>query len=380
MNYIFKNKYILIRNLAVFFIACELVSGLFPFPPGIWRIGLAILAIYTIIFEEGKRIPVEKQVLLFVIFNLFHFFLSYLWITPKTTQIGNILCGLLSLSLFTCLSQKKVLDNKFFAIAGTILLLAAIYKYYHQITLVSIQRNEDDVDFTNNTTVTFLMLLPMLFLYKNNIQKWIVLAVSMFYIIMGAKRGNIMAAVIPVLLFVYYEFKDTRKSFFKSVGIIIAIVLVSALAYRWAMSNDYLINRYEQTLEGNSSGRDVIYENAWHAWYDSMNFFVYLFGYGYDGTIHHPLMNGYHAHNDWLEILVDYGLLGVVLYLSIFIAFFGSVLKTKVLNTKLVLLSALFIWFFKTLYSMAFTESSMSLLMISVGKVLGDYKVEKGIV
>lgn len=377
----FKNKYIFIRNLYILLLVCELVSGLFPFPPGIWRISMVLVALYTIVFKEGKRLPSENIVLFFVIFNMIHFFVSYLWIIPNTTQIGNILCALLSLSFFTCLSQKGVLDDKFFTFVGVVLIIAAIYKYYHQITIVATRRmeSEEEVEFTNNTTVTFLMLLPMLFLFKNNIQKWITLGICVFFIIMGAKRGNILAAVVPIVLFIYYMFHDSRKSFFRVVVMLLVITILSLLIYRWAVSNDYLMYRLEKTTEGNSSGRDVIYRNAWHAWYDSNNIFYYIFGFGCDGTIHHPLMNGYRAHNDWLEILMDYGLLGILLYLFVFLNLFRQSSKIKVLDLKLVLLSALFIWFFKSLYSMGFTERTMSLLMISIGKVLGDFKIEKGI-
>ena len=97
----------------------------------------------------------------------------------------------------------------------------------------------------------------------------------------------------------------------KTVFILGAIVVVSLVVYNWFITNDYMMHRLEQTLEGNSSGRDVIYTTAWHAWFDCNNLGHYLFGFGYLGTICHPLMHGYMAHNDWLEILVDYGLVGV---------------------------------------------------------------------
>ena len=372
-----KNKYVLIRNFALICIAGNMVGWLFPFPNLVWRLTLVLISLYVILFEEGKRLPCEKAVLIFTAFNLLHFFISYLWKNPSMTQIGNILCALLPLSLFVCLSQKGVMNDRFFTIAGIILVVTAVLQYYHYERMILMGRTNEDADITNNSTVAFLMLLPMVFLLKNNIQKWATLLVCLFFLIMGAKRGNILAAFIPVLLFVRYVLKDSRRSALKTIFVFGVIVGAAFFAYRWVVNNDYLMYRIEQTQEGNSSGRDVIYAGAWHAWYDSDNFVTYLFGKGFDGTIHLEQTTHHHAHNDWLEVLVDYGLIGIVLYLWIFLAFAFQVGKYKTFEIKIVLLSAIFIWFFKTLYSMGFTSETLSVAMISMGTALGRYKVDK---
>ena len=108
---IYKNTFI--RNLALLFIAGNLGGWLFPFPNMVWRVALVLLCLYVIVFEEGKRLPCEKVLLFFVAFNLLHFFISFLWKNPSYTQIGNILCALLPLSLFVCLSQKGVMNDRF---------------------------------------------------------------------------------------------------------------------------------------------------------------------------------------------------------------------------------------------------------------------------
>ena len=171
----FKNKYILVRDVTLLCIVCNMLYWIFPIPPMSWRIGLVSLAAYTII-KEGNYYPCEKCVFVFVIFNLLHFFISFLWINPSIGQIGNILCALLSLSLFTCLSQKKVMTDEFFSIAGMILLIASIMRlYYTKQFVIAKMGFDEDMDITNNASTAFLMLIPMVFLVKNNIQKWIFL-------------------------------------------------------------------------------------------------------------------------------------------------------------------------------------------------------------
>lgn len=372
-----KNKYILIRNLALLCIAGNMVGWLFPFPYLVWRLSLVLISLYVILFEEGKRLPCENALLVFTAFNLLHFFISYLWKIPSTTQIGNILCALLPLSLFVCLSQKGVMNHKFFTFTGILLLICAILQYYHYERMAIMGSSRDDVDVVNNSTVAFLMLLPMVLLFNNNVQKWVTLLVCLFFLIMGAKRGNILAAFIPLLLFVRYVLKDSRRSALKTILVLLAIMGAAFLTYRWVANNDFLMYRIEQTQEGNSSNRDRIYAGAWQAWYDADNFITYLFGYGFDGTLKQALTFHHHAHNDWLEILVDYGLVGVVLYLWVFIILTIQAKKIKNFQLKMAFLSVFFIWFFKTLYSMGFTSETLSVAMISMGTALGKYKTEQ---
>lgn len=370
-----KRKYFFIRNLALLFIVCNMVGWIFPFPYLVWRLALVMLSLYVIIFEEGKRLPCEKSVLIFATFNLIYYFIGLLWINPSTTQIGNILFALLPLSLFTCMSEKGVMTDKFFAVAVVVLLIGSVLRYYYlKDALIVIHDLDKESDITNNASVAFLMLLPMLFLLKNNIQRWASLLVCILFLVMGAKRGNLLAAVIPLVLFVYYVLKNNRRSVIKTIGILIIIIGIAFITYRWIVNNEYLMYRIEQTEEGNSSGRDVIYANTWHAWFDEDNIVHLAFGFGFDGTVHHPLIKGSRAHQDWLEILVDYGLLGAILYLAVFVTLIVQIVKINSNRLKLVLISSLCIWFLKSLYSMGFTDEALSLLMISMGTAWGYYK------
>lgn len=368
----FQNKYILIRNLASLFIVCNMLYWIFPFPPVVWRVGLVLLSLYVIVFERRTKTSIEKAVIAFACFNLLHFFLSYLWITPSTTQIGNILCALLPLSLFACLAEKGVMTEKFFSWIGAMLLvLSVIYFYHARVIYLEEHLFDADKSITNNASGIFLFMLPLCFLFRHKWQQWLTLVVCVFFLLQGAKRGNIVAAAIPIILFVIYSLKGGNKSFFKIFLVLAAFVVLGYFSYQWFITNDYLMYRLEKTLEGDSSYRDLIYRAAWQTWFTSDSVIHYLFGYGFDGTINCPLMQGYRAHNDWFEILVDYGLVGAVLYLWIFIALFKQYKSKSNLALRMVILTVLFIWGLKTLFSMGFTEGSMSVLMISLGTVVG---------
>lgn len=368
------NKYILIRNIATISLIGYMLYWYFPIPPAFWRLIWVFLSLYAILYSKGRRLPAENMILVFALFNLMHFFISFLWMTPNTSFIGNTLSSLLVVSLFAWLADKGALNDRFFSIVGIFLIIASIIGFYHYRVMVLTNQDRDlDSDLTNNSSACFLMLIPMVFLLKNNVQKWVTLMICVFFLVLGAKRGNLIAAILPVILFVSHTLKNSRRSVFKTIVVIVFIVVSAFMVHRWVVSNDYLMRRIEQTEEGDSSNRDIIYADAWNTWVNSDNIVVYLFGYGYGGT----RLIGRSAHSDWLEVLMDYGLVGVMLYLMIFMALAKQILRTKNQLLKFTLMSATLIWFFKSVYSMGFVSPYTPILMISLGTVLGQYRLER---
>lgn len=373
----FKNQYVFIRNAVLVVLVCNTLYWLFPFRPILWRLLLVFFAVYLIV-NEKKRLFCEKAVLLFAGFVFLHFLISFIWSIPSLTILGNVLCALLTLELFTCLSEKGVMTERFIAILAFLLVIVAIpYFFHYRVEMLSDfeATGEINADITNNASALFLMLLPILFLLKNPIQQWVSFMVCLFFIILSAKRGNIIAAVIPSLLFAYGALKDNKHSVLKTIAVIVAIVIASFFLFNWAMNNDYLMYRVEQTIEGNSSRRDVIYANAWNAWASAESLFTLLFGYGYMGASVRAGVGP--AHSDWLEFLVDFGLFGVLFYLFIFIVFFKQVRRTHAFETRIAMLAALLIWFFKSVYSMGIVANDMLYLMVTLGIALGRYKLNE---
>lgn len=138
-----------------------------------------------------------------------------------------------------------------------------------------------------------------------------------------------------------------------------------------------MVGRIEDTLEGDTSNRTRIYGAALRSWINAPSFLNLIFGYGTDGTLSQI---GIRAHNDWLEILVDYGILGVVMYLSFFICLIKAAWRSKG-NPRLfyALLSVFFIWLSKSIYSMGFTNDIFSFLSVVIGVVLGfEYRQRRG--
>lgn len=361
-------KYIWFRNISLLSICGFLCYSLFPFPPIAWRLLFLGTALATIGPNINSLTRLEKAVIGFWILNLVYFFVSYLWLdNPSTTQIGNISVTLLSIPLFMTLGKKGVMTERFYSIAVVLLLLSAMI-YFESMRVFMLAKfiNRDDV--TNNASVVFLFILPFILLLKNRYLSYLVTLICSYYLMEGAKRGNIICAIPVLFLFILSTFRNKQVKFYEKLVFIVFLLFATSWGTEKFVENEYLQARVEQTLEGNSSNRDIIYANAWKVFSESENAYNVLVGYGFDGTINHKDLNE-RAHNDWLEILVDYGITGIIFYCSIFLSLFSTIKKEKNLKNKYILTSVVAIWFLKSIFSMGFSGEIMSLLFILLGYV-----------
>lgn len=371
---ILQDKFILIRNLAIICMIGNLLYFLFPFPAIVWRLSFVLLSLYCV-YEDYIRYGfsgIEKAILIFTGLNLIYFFVSYLWSNPSTTTLGNTLYALLAFVMFAFLGKEGILTQKFILVSAILLTVAAIPSFYNaqKLALAKLASGGDEA--TVNASTIFLMLLPLLFCLRNRVVSLVLFCVCLFFLISGAKRGNILAAVIPAVLYAWMLYKENKRNVFKISVLIIAIAAIALWIKDLVLSDEYLLRRLEQTLEGNTSGRDVIYSTMWDMWYGVGSIVNLLFGYGYNGTFLYSPMHKF-AHNDWLEILVDFGLLGALFYAAIFISFARLYFRLDRGYPRLVCIAIVSIWFMKTLYSMGFTDEMLALMSIPFGCLFSEY-------
>ena len=214
---------------------------------------------------------------------------------------------------------------------------------------------------TNNTSYYFLqgfIFLPLL-TYKKKLSL-LILFVIVFYLILGVKRGAVFCFVCALPFYLRHLMGKTR---IYVIPIIIVLFVVAAnflMDYFADMS--YLQVRIEQTLEGDSSDRDVLWSKILNYVFEThLSFFGLLFGHGFNGSVY---IAGNLAHNDWLELLSGFGLFSIFIYLSMIF----SVIKFKKLtldkDIKVCLTMGIIIWFLQTFFSMAYASTSFQFIVI----------------
>lgn len=308
---------------------------------------------------------------MFTIYGLFYIFFGetiYDYDGPirQTDYLKKIAASLLPVYPFYYFASKGQFSIKYLNFWIPIFILLSIYcftSYYNVLLTTAQQHGSYATEFTNNTGYLFVSLLPLIFLKKGNgIVNYIYIGICALFIVIGVKRG---AIIIGGLCIVYYMFNiliDSKG--YKKIGFIfLSIIAIGIAGYYisdFIENSSYFSYRLNNTLEGNMSGRDSIYDKMLDIFVNS-NILHMLIGHGADSTIYFTTML---AHNDWLEILVNQGIIGIVIYFCYFIVVYRTWRKYSKYSSIAYGLGGIFIvLFLKTLFSMGYTEYTLYMSM-----------------
>lgn len=237
---------------------------------------------------------------------------------------------------------------------------ASYFRVEREAMQMAMMEGSMQEEFTNNTGYTFLSLMPLLFFFsKNRMVQYFALAYIMAFIIMGMKRGAIIIGAIVVLYFLYQAFKNsTKRSRFKVILLTI-IIIISAYFYiaNLVETSEYFQYRIEQTQEGATSGRDIIYTKLFTYFLQETTEWQFLFGSGANHTV---AVAGNYAHNDWLELAVNQGCLGILVYLIYWICMYKTWRNSKSNSIIYSSFGAICVIFFlSTFFSMSYGSMSI---------------------
>ena len=177
-----------------------------------------------------------------------------------------------------------------------------------------------------NGSYAVLYCLPFLLCHKSKILRWVSIAMVVFIVMISLKRGGFVAVLVAVAVYFVVTFFSLQGRRFGIGHLLILIGAVVGFFYlvqyiNGVVLNDLLHQRMIDIEAGEGSGRLVIY-TKYLAFIQSDSFLHLLFGHGWQGSI---IDSGIDAtcHNDFLEVFVDFGIIGFVAY----IAFWISLLK-----------------------------------------------------
>ncbi len=246
-----------------------------------------------------------------------------------------------------------------------LLLLTSIggYYIYEQKKLMLLaSMGSGMTEISNNASYAFVALMPMLFLFKNKMKVQLIsMLFIMFFVLSSFKRGAILIAFICMIILFYQIFKNSSRKFRFRLLVLISVFLIGGtyiISYL-NQTTDRFSYQIEKTEEGNLSKRDVIYSTLLNHYLDKTSDIEFLIGGGPDHTW---AINGNYAHNDWLEILTNNGLLGAVIYAIFYICFFFNMRQYKRNNTFIydIILMSFIILLTKTVFSMSYASISLA--------------------
>jgi len=302
--------------------------------------------------------------------------------TTPLNYIKKPLISFLPIYAFYYFTKKGVITERWICVVSVIALALCIVQYYVQMEYMIALREQNGVqveEVTNNTGYWFLMIIPLLvFFYRNRLIQFALLAVILVYVVMAMKRGAIMVGACCLVYFIWNTFRRGASRDVKVILLLTVALFVGGyyLITYMLETSEYFQYRVLETLEGNTSGRDILYTKLFdYIRYEASSLKI-LFGSGADYSV---AIAGNFAHNDWLELLVDCGLLGVTIYAFYFASLYKSVLDLPSKNAaKPIAYLCFFILFSRTLFSMSYGDLFFP-LALALGYSLAQIGPKKGV-
>lgn len=225
-------------------------------------------------------------------------------------------------------------DRGFVSFAGTTFLLSPIAIYI--FILLAFQ-----YVFWRKKRYIYLMIIPSM------------------CILMGTTRTYLVVLMAAWMIFLYTIVKDKRK--FKYLAILflilaIGIILMSPIKNKFISTAGRVSGSNLSFLDAFTSGRSSFWTYDMYAilhnkWYNILvgNGINYLF-YLNKPVFHVALW----AHNDYIQILSDYGMLGIIIYIGLMKVLIQKTLKGKV-KSRFIIIVLIILWAFNAFFNMFYT-------------------------
>ena len=184
----------------------------------------------------------------------------------------------------------------------------------------------------------------------------------------GSSRTYLVLIVLQFLLALYMSVKNRKVLYSVIILTIIGIVLIlkeSSIMKKILYTLDS--SNYGDFMFRITSSRSLIWEQILDG-FSNYNWFNKIFGGGYKASFSLNTNNVY-AHNDFIEILVTFGYIGLVSYLVSMRLLLKSMFKNK--NVKIgFYICCIFIWFFNAMFNQFYNYTcaafSFPFLLVSI--------------
>ena len=208
----------------------------------------------------------------------------------------------------------------------------------------------------SNAIYCLVTIVPFIMLLK---KKWFVLFLILLIFVstvFSTKRGATLILIFTLIPVIRSVFAEMRSKTWRSVLI---MLIVGATAYMlFYISESFLggviIDRFTEAKE-TGGGRTGIWVGVLNAYNNNSSIPEQLFGHGFYSVS--SLGSVTAAHNDFIEVLYDYGIVGIIIYLIIHFYMIFKLLRLKKQKNTL-------FFSYAVMYMIFFIMSMVSILIV----------------
>ncbi|MCQ2352902.1 MAG: O-antigen ligase family protein [Victivallaceae bacterium] len=167
---------------------------------------------------------------------------------------------------------------------------------------------------------------------KSGIRKNIILFILMAAGLIGMKRSLLIVSVLSIIVYSLCRPSLQKKKALRNILICISLLVVIAGVFCYSTYGAQALDRLEAIEEDGGSGRIDIYEDLWTE-IETNTETEWMIGHGpnavqqYFSSIFGTMFRS--AHNDFLEMIYDFGILGFALYVLLHLLLLVYCIKLK---------------------------------------------------
>jgi O-antigen ligase len=220
-----------------------------------------------------------------------------------------------------------------------------------------------------------IFMIPMLYVFFDKKMSYLLSLVYIFLLLFVGKRGGILALAIGVFCYLIYSYicsqekKKYRNRILTTLGILVIIALISSFFVD--ITSIRFISRFLNLGEDGGSGRTRLWSLC-ISQIKNMSFVKVFFGYGFRSVYELLGKTFAAAHNDILEIFIDYGLIGFSLFIMINLRWILIIKKVVLNKTKYagIIMSEFIMYFILGEISFMFWFSEVMIMFILLFEIL----------
>jgi hypothetical protein len=193
-----------------------------------------------------------------------------------------------------------------------ILLLSSILVYSNALKFEEITTHQARTNWSNAVAAC----LPFIFLLKSKSIRLFLLVASAVILAIGLKRTGLISVFFSFILFFMFDNNkayNAKNIVLKLMSLIIFIIMFISIFQLELFEKG--ITRMTNITQDGGAGRDLLLMRGWDFFIDSP-LMIQIMGNGYEGfrlIAHH-----YSSHNDLMDFLISYGLIGCTIIIMIY--------------------------------------------------------------
>lgn len=266
-------------------------------------------------------------------------------------------------------------DSKWFGRCFCVMLL--IYVYGFLSIMFELLLSGYNIQMAASYYTVFVLPLVMLTCEKKTCVVFIL--ITLLILTISMKRGGIVALFCGLVAYGVTYFLSKKINISAIIGGVVVLLLFAGLfVYVGSSDEANVVQRFESVEDDDGSGRTAVWYNTIQL-IENSDFMSLIFGHGYNKVAKETIY-GLSAHNDFLEITYDYGIVGLILYISAFVSLAYMVLRLIRKRSPDASAMAMFftIYLVLSMISHVIIYTWSNLIMLTIAYVSAREKLDEG--